>query len=842
MSRRANILVIERSEASTHAQYRGEGRIEWARALPLLLEKHGYLEFEKAPPSVLADPRCWSRHAAILVPELDDEEWSQEAIGLVGSGSASALLELPPPALRRQLEIEGGEAAPRDGTFMPVDAELSEAISARSVLSSTRIEGPRARPIDRDRALDWERLEVPIEPALADAWRRPGWTVQRWGAAAGDEVLAEWVETGGEERRWPGLIRNGSVFATCFSLFGYLGQQLTIAPFEGPEHVVWQRSTGLEAALIALLDQMHVRAGVARTRVMPWPEGAEWVLNVRHDFDREQTRKQVDKVLEAHAAAGSAATWYWRSRHVIDKTAKVGRRRAPKGRGAAVARRVATATNNEVALHTEKLWQSAEAERDAVESAIGRPVRGTSAHGDPSCFRWQGAPNILWAERQGLDYSEFISHSHLVPHRFAALGAEGIVEPLELICLPHHESLDRSTKPGDAAVDQVLAASEAYVRAGGFMQVLNHPDLNLAELRDVLERLPQTGRLDWTAAQVADWWRRSHVASELEVKTGRGGEISVGSKRGVRGLVLETLAPDGTTTHHSLQIDAGDRVVIGPGDAPPPEPPTGLEQWEVGIAPAFAAAARSYYAAHGIDSDSPSSLSTIATNTSLVPGRVSAARRYLRELGGPASLSNLRVLDCGSGFGAFAALLSLGEDAPLVTAVDSRAEFVEIANRVAEETGLEGVSYEAADMRDLGRFDDESFDLIVVNNALIYLAKPGDMTKALREFHRVLAADGRLLLFHANKWQLREPFTRAPLVHMLPRPAADLLSRSLGWEHNHDRVRLVAAPRLAASMRSVGFADVRVGSVVKGRVVGPPRAYYGRFYAIVAGKDRGRRS
>jgi 2-polyprenyl-3-methyl-5-hydroxy-6-metoxy-1,4-benzoquinol methylase len=818
----ASLLVIMRGEEAARAAFEAGEPVEWARALPLLLEKHGYLEFEVAPPSALCDRRRWSRHAAILVPRLSRSEWTEEAITAMFEGSAQALLEMPPQDVLARIGVEAVEPASREGVFMPVDVELKEDVARRSVLGSTRLEGPQSRPVDRDSEQDWRHLAVPIDPELARRWGEPAWSAERWSSSGEAETLAEWVELGGEERRWPGLVRQGSVTASCFSLFGYLGQQLTMAPIEGPEHLIWQRSIALEAALFSLIDEMHGRAGAARTRVMPWPEGAEWVLNVRHDFDRSQTRRQVEKVLEAHADAGSAATWYWRARHA-----------------GPVAARVAAAPKNEVALHTEMLWDSAAEERATVEQAIRRPVHGSSAHGDPTCFRWQGAPNVLWAERQGLDYTEFISHAHLVPHRFAALDGNGLVEPLSLVCLPHHESLDRSTKPGDAATDGVLAAAETYVRAGGLMQILNHPDLNLLELRDVLDRLPKTGRLDWTAEQVADWWKRTHVVSELEISTAADGQVSVGSRRGVRGLVVEILAPDGDRRLHSVQLDAGDRVTFGSSTGSVPTLASGRTspRWAEDVAPAFAAATREYYADRGMDPEEASSRSTIATNTSLVPGRVDGARRYLRDLGGLDSMAGLRVLDCGAGFGAFAAYLALGDDAPLVTAIDNRPEFTEIGSNVAAEVGLDGVVYETSEMQDLGRYDRESFDVVVVNNALIYLTGAEQRTAALREFHRVLAPAGRALVFHANRWQLREPFTGAPLVHLMPRGVADLFSRTLGWEHNHGRVDLVSAPRLRRELRSAGFGEVQIGGLAKGRVVSPPRAHFGRFYAAVAGKQ-----
>jgi hypothetical protein len=111
------------------------------------------------------------------------------------------------------------------------------------------------------------------------------------------------------------------------------------------------------------------------------------------------------------------------------------------------------------------------------------------------------------------------------------------------------------------------------------------------------------------------------------------------------------------------------------------------------------------------------------------------------------------------------------------------------------------------------------------------------MRRAVAELHRVTAPGGRVCFFHANVWQLREPFTRAPLVHLLPARLADAIAPVTGWKHNHGRVRLVSAPALRRMLRRGGFEEVEIGTVRGGRVARPPRAYLGRFYAAVARRE-----
>ncbi len=247
--------------------------------------------------------------------------------------------------------------------------------------------------------------------------------------------------------------------------------------------------------------------------------------------------------MEAHAAAGTRATWYWRSRH-LERPGDGLRAELARRRARAALAVVAGAPGQEVAHHTERLWDGAEREEATIATAAGRPVAGTCAHGDPDCFRFQGAPNVLWAERRGHLYTELIQQAHLHPHRFAALRPDGEIAA-GAICLPHHESLDRSSREGDDNAEQVLGRADAFVAAGGLLQVMNHPDINVAALFALLAQLPREGRWDCTAEEAARWWRRSHAYDAVRiVRDERGRPVVTG--RELEGVVLELLEPDGS--------------------------------------------------------------------------------------------------------------------------------------------------------------------------------------------------------------------------------------------------------------------------------------------------------
>ncbi len=475
-----------------------------------------------------------------------------------GTVRAAASGDAAPGSRRR---IGPGRAfVRRRGGASVTDATLSAQAQAFGYPGGGRIAPPRANPDERERRVEWSTLDrVPLEADQAAAWREPGYDIERWTIEPDVEVLAEW-RAGASGERHPAIIRRGRFVAASFSLFAFLVRSHTAEPWYHGEQRRSPRSTGIEHLLLALVDQMYARAGAVRARLLPWPRGAAWAMNVRHDFDRPLRREAVAEIAARHDALGSAPTWYWRSRHLRTGLRRVSSRAAGR-EGNTALREVASFQGQEIAHHTEMLWRGAEREQEAIESVSGRRIHGASSHGDPSCFRFQGAPNVLWAEKQRLLYTELIQHGHFHPHRFVTLELDGAVRPLQVICLPHHESFDRSTTPGDTAIDRLRSAPPTWMAVGGMLQVMNHPDLNIDQLFELLGDMPREGRLDWTAEQCAEWWQRTHVIDELELRPDGQGRFRARSRRGVDAVLIEIRRPDGTTTRRTFDFPS-DQVTV----------------------------------------------------------------------------------------------------------------------------------------------------------------------------------------------------------------------------------------------------------------------------------------
>ena len=242
-----------------------------------------------------------------------------------------------------------------------------------------------------------------------------------------------------------------------------------------------------------------------------------------------------------------------------------------------------------------------------------------------------------------------------------------------------------------------------------------------------------------------------------------------------------------------------------------------------------------YHVKRGRMAADPSVQSTVRTNGELVPRRGDNLLKVLDTWTHESTISGRRILEVGSGFGALAAYLGWRTNAVEVVGVDVRRDFVDTASECARRLGIgEQIHYVQSDMRALHRVGDQPFDIVIVNNAFIYLPTANDMARALCEFHRLLSHGGWVLFFHANRWTWREPFTHAPLVHLLPPTAARPVSRVTGWKHSHGRVRLIAPWELRWRLKRAGFQDIRVGGFDRDGLTSG--GHFRRFYAAVARK------
>lgn len=122
------------------------------------------------------------------------------------------------------------------------------------------------------------------------------------------------------------------------------------------------------------------------------------------------------------------------------------------------------------------------------------------------------------------------------------------------------------------------------------------------------------------------------------------------------------------------------------------------------------------------------------------------------------SEKRLRILDIGTGPGFFTiGLAGLGHD---VTGVDVTEEMLEQARRNAENAGVI-CEFKQMNANDLD-YPDDTFDLIV--NRSVTWTLP-DLFECYREWRRVLAPNGRIVVFDSNHYINQFSKEQADLMH-----------------------------------------------------------------------------
>jgi SAM-dependent methyltransferase len=255
--------------------------------------------------------------------------------------------------------------------------------------------------------------------------------------------------------------------------------------------------------------------------------------------------------------------------------------------------------------------------------------------------------------------------------------------------------------------------------------------------------------------------------------------------------------------------------------------------WEAAI-PFFADATRTYSSWEGKDPYSAAVETSVQVMTSAVPARADRLLAHLRERQG-FDLRDKDMIEVGTGLGALATYLTAKGMPRRFLGTDIDEKSIELASSSLHVSGLgDRLDFRTGDMRNLDFVETDSFDVLLANGALIYLATEADLAAGLDEITRILRPGGIVLFYHANRWRWREPFSKAPVVHMLPRPAADLLQDRLGWKHNRDRIQLTGPLALRRRLQSRGFGNAEIVGHGYLTYPFPPFSWLGNFYALSA--------
>jgi 2-polyprenyl-3-methyl-5-hydroxy-6-metoxy-1,4-benzoquinol methylase len=242
---------------------------------------------------------------------------------------------------------------------------------------------------------------------------------------------------------------------------------------------------------------------------------------------------------------------------------------------------------------------------------------------------------------------------------------------------------------------------------------------------------------------------------------------------------------------------------------PPPEPQSLRTTPAGGPTDAFdavAAALREEVLAHserhGIELEGRAGWNTLETNSGFVERRGAPLVAMATERLGVASLDGMQVADLGCGFGALSAYFAY--QGARVTGIDINRGRLEVGRRVAERHGLE-VELAKGAMEE-PRLAQESFDVVVMNNSLCYLAEAGLQERALRAALRLLIPGGAIVIRNPNRLHPIDQFSEIPLLGLLPPAEAVKVAARLG--RRRSLCRLTSPREARHELLGAGFREV----------------------------------
>jgi 2-polyprenyl-3-methyl-5-hydroxy-6-metoxy-1,4-benzoquinol methylase len=193
---------------------------------------------------------------------------------------------------------------------------------------------------------------------------------------------------------------------------------------------------------------------------------------------------------------------------------------------------------------------------------------------------------------------------------------------------------------------------------------------------------------------------------------------------------------------------------------------------------------------NGVELEGRAGWNTLETNSGFAERRGAPLVEMATARLGVRSLQGLRVADLGCGFGALSVFFAF--QGAQVTGIDVNRRRLEVGRRVAERHGFE-IELGRQSMEDPA-LPPETFDLVVMNNSLCYLAEPGAQLRALRAAHRLLVPGGAIVIRNPNRLHPVDQFTGVPLLTLLAPDDAVRVAGRLGRRRSLCRL---TSPRTA---------------------------------------------
>ncbi len=290
------------------------------------------------------------------------------------------------------------------------------------------------------------------------------------------------------------LTQRGNFLISSFPVFDLIARRLAAAPTPHPVKFMDGERQGenLDYLLLLAMAQVCRQSGRPMITVEPWPNGMRSVTTVRHDFDRPVSPEDWNRLITWERSNQVAASWYF-----LATTANPAQMADIVSLG------------HEIGFHYRNLQKHGTADLQAIRKAadkVSAAIVGASCHGG----NFFGQEDLVWHEQAGLTYTEILSRNALFPFR-PLVVEDNQARPGKLIASARHISVDATVSPPTSDFIYGLQTRDCRYRTQGHNVIMNHPDINFADLVDAVKHYRLPGSESWTQAQVIDWWQKTHI-------------------------------------------------------------------------------------------------------------------------------------------------------------------------------------------------------------------------------------------------------------------------------------------------------------------------------------------
>lgn len=514
----------------------------------------------------------------------------------------------------------------------------------------------------------------------------------------------------------------------------------------------------LEQWLVQKVCEIAALSNITLKRHEIWPEGCQAGLTIRHDYDRPISDGRLEEILTFYRQRSIKATWFL----LVDKPPS----------SIQINRMIEE--GHEVALHSiAPYFEDFRLEVKRFQELTGVFPLGYSCHGGIGSRGQLALTQHLWSENLGLLYGEMIGRSRGLPHPVLKPDCGAPISG-RLILHNSHNSLDLGMKPEAHQLDYLTKELPMRLSEGGHVILMNHPDIHWSELQILIDRLNLSNVWHCTLEEAARWARASRFAfngySEDEI------EYSFPTDLKNKGRLIALLQP-------KLSPIALDENPLTSQVIPR------LKQ-EINV----------WYNQEAPHATPASKAASIQSNTIDLPRRLNHLLRPLKDTLDLTQSFNL--LDVGCGYGGIPIFLAQTYPHAQVTAIDTSDRFFRVGQRTAQGLDLENLSFQTKNILDVT--DKEGYDIIIASNVINFLTTPQDLEHACSNLMQALKPGGWAVIHTPHFWSFIEPFTKIPLLQLLPIHIREKVSRFFKKRSSFQDIRLPSFYELQRFLRKHG--------------------------------------